>query len=1801
MPAKLRLAGIGLSIATVAWLGVPGAASATSQAASAGTALQARATAASVSAATSSARQEQADVGQSGVSTVGLQGWQVQSTAATTDWTTGTGATQAGNQISEPGFNTTGWLTVQPDSAGAVGTEVEALLQHGVCPDDQSLEPVNQSPYSHASVFYSDNLQNCFGAPMTSPGVDTNPLFDIPWWFRTDFSASAAQGRDEKLIINGVVGQADVWVNGTEIATQATVEGDYTSYTFDVSNLLRPGTNTLALELYPNNPSSDLTLDDVDWNQIPPDNNTGIQFPVQLHTSAALAISNTYVTQQDTSDLSNAALTVHADVTNNTRAPQNGMVAATIVPPGGGSPIRVSQQVTLGPSASQTVTFSPVSYRQLDISHPQVWWPYQMGAQPLYELSAAVASDGGQSDVAPSQDFGIRTIETYLTKPSTLTPEGVRVFEVNGVPFDFRAGGWSENIFLHYSASDLANQITLMKSMGINGIRTEGKQMPQNFYDQLDRAGILIDAGFQCCDKWAPPSNGRSVTSQDYHVMYESALTIGEQLRDHPSVLDFSWSDNNPIQEQEVVSDAGFSQSGFQDPIISSAEYNPSAIYGPSGEKEGPYDWVPPSYWYDTTHSSNNALDEDSTLTNVGGSWGFDSEQSAGATVPTMDSIERFMSPADQAELWQDPDAHQFHTNYESTDGEHSGYDFGTLDNLDTAIANRYGQWDNLAQYVEEAQVQNYEDTRAQFEAYIDHWNNVTPSTGTDYWQLNKGWPTLLWDLYNNDYDEAGSYFGAKKANEDLHVLYAYDTGKVTVDNLTGVSQPGLSVQSTVYSVGGQVLSSQQTSSPITLAPQQVRNGVLTPKVPAVTKPPAPATTYFVELILRQGGKVVDRNVYWLSTQQDVIDWDTGNPNDTTEGSPQADNGAPLSQYANMTALQKLPSESVEVTANTVRTAGPDGDNLTTNVVITNPASNKAVAFFLRADVRRGTSAGTAQQGDNEVLPITWTDNDITLWPGQSETLTASYRSSDLRGASPVVSVYGWNVPQSVFAAPQDAAGTAAVQAAQTARGIDNFGQADGTPAVKGTARPGVGSRPGTLSAKPQHARSGPAWTLGVVADSPGTTPSTSFTQGDNADTYTLTVRNSGTAPTDGSTPVKVTDIIDPNINFTSISGTDWTCNSANNPTLVCTETGGAGGKPAVLQPGQSYPPITLTVQVPLGTGYGNQDSDGGLHVTNAAFVSGGGKGIRRVSLASPTPIVGVPQLTADDAVDGAFRQGDSGDRYEVTVINEGGAATDGSSTDPITATVTPGTGESIQSLYGSGWTCNLAAITAPQAEPADTCYRTDVLAGENAEEPPITVITSVASNAPASATQSVSVSGGGSQGGPATATAQTTIEQAADLNAASTHTGSFSQGGAGSYALTVSNVDGPNASTTGGPSYGLVTVADNLPWGLTATSMTGTGWTCDVSAVTCYRSDALAAGSSYPPITLGVHVAANAPVSVTNSVTVAGGGMTAGADSSTSAGGQTGTDVTAITQTAPAGTAPSPPAPPSLTVTSSHSGSFAQGDVSDTYQLQVSDSATAGAATGMLTVSDTLPAGLTPVEMSGSGWSCSLAPAIYVVTSASRRSSVPNTYEPEPTCFRFGQLAPGQAYPPITLAVAVADNAAPSVANEVSATAASSAASASGTETTSVGQLPQLAVSSYDSGGGVPYGPFLRGSAGAADTYRVTVANDGYAATTGAVTLAVDLPTGVRPLSMSGSGWTCAVATATCSTDSGVSLAAGQQDQLTLTVAVSAGAEPDLQTFMQASGGGEIAAVGLDENNDYSIVSNGGAYVDPTYVETGG
>ena len=906
--------------------------------------------------------------------TLGTAGWQVQSSAT---------APESGAQISRAAFAATGWLPVTPDDAGAPGTEINALVQNGRCPD----------------VFFSDNLRKCFGY-MPARGPVTVPQFAVPWWFRTEFTAPIQAGQHATLIVPGIVGEAELWVNGERVAGRDVLSGAFAGHAFDVTRLVHGGKNALAFQLFPNDPLAMFTVDNVDWTQIPPDNQTGIQYPIALQLSDALSGENAHVNQRTAADLSRSALTIKVDVANHADEAQRGEVRATVVPPaGGGDPIEVRQSVVVAAHTTATVTFSPDRFERLAIAHPRVWWPYLLGDQPLYTLRTQVAQ-GGRVSTTSETRFGIRTVGARLVGRSPQAPDGARLFSINGKDLVFRGGGYAPDLLLRYSAADVAHQIALIKNLGLTGIRIEGHDMPQEFYDQLDRAGIPILAGFTCCNAWELPADGSGVTERDYRIIHDSSFSIGQRERNHPSVITYGWSDNSPTPRQEREVLRGFAEADFEVPILASAEYKATPTLGPAGEKEGPYDWVPPSYWYDTTHFDP----DDDTRTNAGGAWGFDSEQSAGDTVPTLDSIRRFLSPDDQARLWQQPDFNQYHANFEPN---HGGYAFGTLFVFDAALAQRYGQWNSLESYVTQAQVANYETVRAQFEAFIDHSTDPNnPATGTIYWQLNKGWPTLLWSLYNFDGDQPGSFFGAKKANRPIHALYAYDRHAVTIANLSGRGETDLAVQARVYDLDGRVLD-DQTRSGLSLASQEVRNRVLALAVPATTAPPAAARVFFVELIVRRHDAVIDRNVYWVSTQADVVDWPA------TLGQPQAT----MVQYADLTALRQLAPATLQVTATTAPARGPDGSDTATSVTVTNTSRRAAVAFFLRADVRRGTASGAELGGDNQVRAATWDDNDLVLWPGESQVVTAAYRAADLGGAAPVVSVSGWNTGRIVVPA----------------------------------------------------------------------------------------------------------------------------------------------------------------------------------------------------------------------------------------------------------------------------------------------------------------------------------------------------------------------------------------------------------------------------------------------------------------------------------------------------------------------------------------------------------------------------------------------------------------------------------------------------------------------------------------------------------------------------------------------------------------------------------------------------------------
>ncbi len=129
--------------------------------------------------------------------------------------------------------------------------------------------------------------------------------------------------------------------------------------------------------------------------------------------------------------------------------------------------------------------------------------------------------------------------------------------------------------------------------------------------------------------------------------------------------------------------------------------------------------------------------------------------------------------------------------------------------------------------------------------------------------------------------------------------------------------------------------------------------------------------------------------------------------------------------------------------------------------------------------------------------------------------------------------------------------------------------------------------------------------------------------------------------------------------------------------------------------------------------------------------------------------------------------------------------------------------------------------------------------------------------------------------------------------------------------------------------------------------------------------------------------------------------------------------------------------APSSLSITKRHAGSFSQGQQFATYTLTVSNGASSGATSGTVTVTDTVPAGLTLVSMSGTGWDCS-----------------------GNTCARSDVLNGGSSYPAITVTVNVATDAASPVTNQASVTGGGSAGASASDVTTIETVLPPGVVS---------------------------------------------------------------------------------------------------------------------------------------------
>jgi exo-1,4-beta-D-glucosaminidase len=837
-----------------------------------------------------------------------------------------------GAVVSSAKFQPTGWY-----KASVPTTVVSMLVKHKVYPDPyygMNLRSIPGTTYPIGSNFSNIPM------PQDSP-------FLTPWWYRKVFTLPAGyKGKTIWLDFGGINYRANIWLNGKQIANSNDVAGAWRTYEFNITEAALPGKpNVLAVQVF-SPTDKDLAITFVDWYPAPPDKNMGLFRDVEIRTSGPVALRYPTVLSKIDAD-GKARLTVTALLKNSTSQAIKGTLKGQI------EKTQFSVDVELGPNEKKDVTFDPSQFSQLNVDRPRLWWPAQMGKPEMYPLQMDFELRGRVSDQSQTR-FGIREVT------SEVNDTGKRVFSINGKKILIRGGGWGPDMLLRDSPQRLKDEFHYLQDMGLNTIRLEGKLESKEFFDLADQSGILIMAGWCCCDHWEHWPNWKP---EDFTIAAQSLRDQIYRLRNHPSLV--AWlngSDNPPPPDVEQTYLNIERDLLWPNPVISSATGKPTSVSGNSGVKmSGPYEYVAPAYWMQDAVGSNHP--QNCNPGGCGGGYGFNTETSPGPAVPPIESIHAMLP---KEHWWPIDDWWNYHA---------GGGAFKDIHVFTNALNARYGEANSLEDYALKSQAQAYEGIRAMFEAYS---RNKYASGGVIQWMLNNGWPSMIWHLYDWYLRPGGGYFGAKAALQPLDPVYGYDDRSIYVVNSQYSDAKNLRVITKVLNLDGSDKFSNDSNIDVPA------DGVV--KVVSIPDLEALSTTYFVALrVLDANGKELGSNIYWLSTAPETLDWTKSNWYTT-----------PTATYADFKSLAQLPKVKLNVQEHSERS----GNTEVTQVTIENPSRN--LAFFVRLKVDKG-------RGGEEILPVLWEDNYVSLLPGERRQLTATYRAADLGAAKPYVEVKGWN------------------------------------------------------------------------------------------------------------------------------------------------------------------------------------------------------------------------------------------------------------------------------------------------------------------------------------------------------------------------------------------------------------------------------------------------------------------------------------------------------------------------------------------------------------------------------------------------------------------------------------------------------------------------------------------------------------------------------------------------------------------------------------------------------------------------
>ncbi len=322
--------------------------------------------------------------------------------------------------------------------------------------------------------------------------------------------------------------------------------------------------------------------------------------------------------------------------------------------------------------------------------------------------------------------------------------------------------------------------------------------------------------------------------------------------------------------------------------------------------------------------------------------------ETGSVSIPTIESIQGMMPQKDWESINDDWAQHDMAA------GAQRGNEFPT------SLAERYGHIRNLADFVQKGQLATYEAFRAMYEGRNSQM--FTATSGVITWMSHPAQPSFVWQLYHYDLEPNAALYAVKKAAETIHVQFNESNRGIEVVNNRPEALTGLNVKLRVFRFDGTL--DEETNYPVAQVP-----GSSTIKAAQIEVNTRITPLYFIKLDLNDAnGKLLSTNFYWQHVAQDQYD-----------------------------GLMDLPRVMLDAEAS----YRVDGDKTIVTVTLHNNTSNVAILSHMQLHQKNS---------GKRVLPVFYSENYISLVPGESSTVSIETATKDLQGDQPLVEVDGFNV-----------------------------------------------------------------------------------------------------------------------------------------------------------------------------------------------------------------------------------------------------------------------------------------------------------------------------------------------------------------------------------------------------------------------------------------------------------------------------------------------------------------------------------------------------------------------------------------------------------------------------------------------------------------------------------------------------------------------------------------------------------------------------------------------------------------------